>query len=86
MTIPSTDQNQKFRDDADLKKETEQMIMLKRIGTADEQAGTAVFFLSDYASCELYSSSPRLRVPALADPRPVITGTQLIVDGGQSSW
>jgi len=64
--ITDTDQNQKFRDDADLKKETEQMIMLKRIGTADEQAGTAVFFLSDYAS--------------------FITGTQLIVDGGQSSW
>lgn len=49
----STDMNQQLRDDPELNKYTANKTMLKRIGTADEQAGMVVFFLSDYANCGL---------------------------------
>ncbi|KAL7419749.1 Sorbose reductase sou1 [Cryptotrichosporon argae] len=61
-----TDMNQSLREDAELRKKTEEQVMLQRLSTTDEQAGTVVFFLSDYAS--------------------YVTGTELKVDGGLTSW
>ncbi|ORY29513.1 hypothetical protein BCR39DRAFT_531873 [Naematelia encephala] len=45
-----TDMNQDLRDDPKKKEFYEQQVMLKRISDPNEQAGTVVFFLSDYAS------------------------------------
>ena len=53
----STDMNQSLRDDPERKKFYENLTMLKRISSADEQAGSVVFLLSDYATCE-YSRHP----------------------------
>ena len=47
-----TDLNQILRDDEKILKSTEDMVMTKRIGKPDEQAGAVVYFLSDYATCE----------------------------------
>jgi len=48
-----TDMNQALRDDPKLEKFYADKTMLKRISKPDEQAGIAVFLLSDYASCKL---------------------------------
>ena len=44
--------NQGLRDDKDMKDKTEDMVMLKRVSKAEEQAGAVVYFLSDYATCK----------------------------------
>ncbi|WWC87779.1 uncharacterized protein L201_002671 [Kwoniella dendrophila CBS 6074] len=61
-----TDMNASLKDDQKEREETASMTMLNRISEPSEQAGTAVFLLSDYAT--------------------YITGTEVIVDGGLSSW
>lgn len=43
--------NQCFRDDPQMKERFEDRTFLKRIAKPEEQAGIAVFYLSDYASC-----------------------------------
>ena len=55
LTKYSTDMNQDLRDDAKAKEFYENSTLLKRISHPDEQAGTVIFFLSDYASCSSFS-------------------------------
>jgi hypothetical protein len=55
-------------------------IPLKRVSHPEEQAGMAVFYLSDYASCEYQRSTWNH-----ADGTDM-TGTQSIIDGGLSLW
>lgn len=48
----STDMNQQLRDDPEKKKFYSAKTMLGRISDPSEQAGSVVFLLSDYATCE----------------------------------
>lgn len=80
-----TDMNQGLRDDDEMLKKTEDMVMLKRVARVEEQAGAVVYFLSDYASCERHAvigqsgSGSKLKVLDT-------TATELRVDGGKSAW
>ena len=78
MTTPLRDT------DDELDKITD-MAMLDRVCEPDEQAGAAVFLLSDHASCKsvLTHAESGLSGSCLTLD---ITATELKVDGGYTAW
>jgi NAD(P)-dependent dehydrogenase (short-subunit alcohol dehydrogenase family) len=54
-----TDMNSTLRDNKQARQTTEEMIMLKRVGQPEEQAGAVLYFLSDFATCAYMLGPPR---------------------------
>jgi len=46
--------NSQFKDDPSTKEKSADATFLKRVASPDEQAGMAVFYLSQYSTCKVF--------------------------------